>query len=113
VQIPVYGHAADGNLHATPLKSLQQSDEQWEAMLPGLLSEIYRITVRLGGTISGEHGIGHKRKDFSDLVDEPDTDRYHAADQAGHRPQQHPQPGKDRCVVAASPVGPLYRGAAP
>jgi glycolate oxidase len=37
-------------------------------MLPDLLTDIYRATARLGGTISGEHGIGHKRRDFMGLV---------------------------------------------
>lgn len=71
VQIPVYGHAADGNLHATPVKSPQQSDSDWDSMLPHLLADIYRAVARLGGTISGEHGIGHKRRDFLDLVMSP------------------------------------------
>jgi len=71
VRIPVYGHAADGNLHATPMKDPEQSDARWEAMLPELLGEIYRVTARLGGTISGEHGIGHKRRDFLELVMSP------------------------------------------
>ena len=71
VRIPVYGHAADGNIHATPLKNPDQSDADWEALLPDLLSDIYRATARLGGTISGEHGIGHKRRDFMALVMNP------------------------------------------
>ena len=71
VRIPVYGHAADGNLHATPLKDPDQSEADWEVMLPELLSDIYRATALLGGTISGEHGIGHKRRDFLELVMDP------------------------------------------
>jgi len=71
VRIPVYGHAADGNIHATPLKNPDQSEEDWSALLPDLLSDIYRSTARLGGTISGEHGIGHKRRDFMELVMNP------------------------------------------
>ena len=37
-------------------------------MLPELKSELYTATAKLGGTISGEHGIGHKRRDFMRLV---------------------------------------------
>jgi len=37
-------------------------------MVPELLREIYEATAALGGTISGEHGIGHKRRDFMKLV---------------------------------------------
>ena len=68
VLIPVFGHAGDGNLHAHPMKSRDQSAQDWEEMLPQLLKDIYVATAKLGGTISGEHGIGHKRKDYMDLV---------------------------------------------
>jgi glycolate oxidase len=40
-------------------------------MLPELLKEIYIQTAELGGTISGEHGIGHKRRDYMELVMAP------------------------------------------
>jgi len=67
-RIPVFGHAGDGNLHATPLKNPDHSMEQWEERLPRLLKEVYRVTAAMGGTISGEHGIGHKRRDYLNLV---------------------------------------------
>ncbi len=70
--IPVFGHAGDGNLHATPLKNPAHSPEQWEKNLPSLLGDIYRTAAGLGGTISGEHGIGHKRRDYLPLVMERD-----------------------------------------
>ncbi|CAB1079754.1 FAD/FMN-containing dehydrogenase [Olavius algarvensis Delta 1 endosymbiont] len=68
VAIPVLGHAGDGNLHAIPLKNPASSIEHWEAVLPVLLKDIYVMTAELGGTISGEHGIGHKRRDYMNLV---------------------------------------------
>jgi glycolate oxidase len=68
VAIPVLGHAGDGNLHAIPLKNPDDSVEHWEKMLPDLLKDIYTMTAELGGTISGEHGIGHKRRDYMALV---------------------------------------------
>jgi glycolate oxidase len=64
IAIPVLGHAGDGNLHAVPLKNTEISEEHWKEILPILLKEIYVMTAKLGGTISGEHGIGHKRKDY-------------------------------------------------
>jgi len=64
IQIPCYGHAGDGNLHATPVKNPEHTLEQWEKMLPEILAELYQVTSRLGGVISGEHGIGHKRKSY-------------------------------------------------
>ena len=68
ILIPVFGHAGDGNLHATPLKNPDHLLDHWEDILPEVLKEIYIATAQLGGTISGEHGIGHKRKGFMNLV---------------------------------------------
>jgi len=62
VQIPCYGHAGDGNLHATPVMNPKWSIEQWHKKLPDILTEIYELTYHLKGALSGEHGIGHKRK---------------------------------------------------
>ena len=66
--IPVFGHAGDGNIHASPMKNPDHSAEQWAELLPRLLEDIYTVTAKLGGTISGEHGIGHKRKGYMNLV---------------------------------------------
>lgn len=66
--IPVFGHAGDGNLHATPMKDPALDQQQWEQKLHALLADLYRVTAQLGGTISGEHGIGHKRRDYMPLV---------------------------------------------
>ena len=66
--IPVFGHAGDGNIHAIPMKNPDHSAEQWAEMLPRLLEEAYTVAAKLGGTISGEHGIGHKRKGYMHLV---------------------------------------------
>ncbi|MBN2231438.1 MAG: FAD-binding protein [Deltaproteobacteria bacterium] len=64
IQVPCYGHAGDGNLHATPVKNPNHSLEQWEEMLPQILADLYAATRDLDGVISGEHGIGHKRKNY-------------------------------------------------
>ena len=68
VLIPCYGHAGDGNLHATIVKKPETSMENWKSTLPFVLTDLYIETKKLGGTISGEHGIGHKRKQFMHLV---------------------------------------------
>jgi len=67
VPIPCYGHAGDGNLHATPVMNPDWSLEQWHEKLPGILTELYELTAGLGGMLSGEHGIGHKRKQYMHL----------------------------------------------
>ncbi len=68
VMIPVFGHAGDGNLHARIAKNPQWTEEQWQAALPRILDELYDLTRELGGRISGEHGIGHKRKKYMPRV---------------------------------------------
>jgi glycolate oxidase len=68
VQIPCYGHAGDGNLHATVVRSPDDSMEAWRGKLPQALTELYLAARALGGTISGEHGIGSKRREFMHLV---------------------------------------------
>lgn len=52
-----YGHAGDGNLHVNIIKG-DLSDEVWNNELPRGITEIFELCVQLGGTISGEHGIG-------------------------------------------------------
>ena len=64
VLIPCYGHAGDGNLHATPVMPPEWALEKWQETLPALLMDLYAETIALGGHISGEHGIGHKRKKY-------------------------------------------------
>ena len=71
VLIPCYGHAGDGNLHATPIKRPETPLDEWQARLPHLLAELYGVVARLGGTISGEHGVGSKRAAYLPLVMEP------------------------------------------
>jgi glycolate oxidase len=58
-----YGHAGDGNLHVNIVKQ-NMSDEDWKNKLPQGIQELFREVVRLGGTISGEHGIGLVQKDY-------------------------------------------------
>ena len=71
VLIPCYGHAGDGNLHATPVKRPETPLAEWHARLPALLADLYGVVARLGGTISGEHGIGSKRAAYLPLVMDP------------------------------------------
>ncbi len=72
VLIPSFGHAGDGNLHANPIKPPEMSTDEWREILPKILGDLYISTAKLGGTISGEHGIGLKRKGFMKLVMQPE-----------------------------------------
>ena len=51
-----WGHAGDGNLHSTFL--LDPGDEEQRARADAAAHDLFAMAVRLGGTVSGEHGIG-------------------------------------------------------
>jgi len=68
VIIPCYGHAGDGNLHATIVKRPHTPMDVWEQQEPAVLLDLYRAVAKLGGTLSGEHGIGSKRRDFMPML---------------------------------------------
>lgn len=67
-----YGHAGDGNLHVNILKldldGAPMGDQDWNEHLPIAIEEIFRLTVKLGGTLSGEHGIGYSQKRYMPIA---------------------------------------------
>lgn len=62
-----YGHAGDGNLHVNIIKE-DMTDENWNTEVPKGIREIFQLCVKLGGTISGEHGIGYVQKNYMDIA---------------------------------------------
>ena len=62
-----FGHLGDGNLHVNVLKE-QISDEDWNTKIVEGIGEIFKLTVSLGGTLSGEHGIGIAKKPYMPLA---------------------------------------------
>ncbi|HVA89854.1 MAG TPA: FAD-linked oxidase C-terminal domain-containing protein [Chloroflexota bacterium] len=62
LQIPVYGHISDGNLHPNIL--FDRHDPEEVARVNRAAAEIFAAAVRLGGTLTGEHGIGSLKKEF-------------------------------------------------
>ncbi len=63
VRIVSFGHAGDGNVHVNVLKD-KMSLDLWTATLPPVQEGIYRLALSLGGTITGEHGIGAIRRKY-------------------------------------------------
>jgi glycolate oxidase len=61
-----YGHAGDGNLHVNIVKQ-DMSDADWNNKLKDGITEIFELTISLGGTLSGEHGIGLVQKSYMPL----------------------------------------------
>jgi glycolate oxidase len=65
-----YGHAGDGNIHCNIIKK-DISDDDWNNKLPHVISELFKEVVILGGSISGEHGIGWVQKDYLPIALSP------------------------------------------
>ena len=62
-----YGHAGDGNLHVRIRKEGHPHSLNNPAVVPALRA-LFKLVHSLGGTISGEHGIGLLQKDYLDIV---------------------------------------------
>jgi len=58
-----YGHAGDGNIHVNILR-MGADDRTWNHELPRVIEEIFKLTVSLGGTITGEHGVGYTQRRY-------------------------------------------------
>ena len=62
VKVGTFGHMGDGNLHPTFL--CDERDEEEMARVERALEEVFAYAVELGGTITGEHGVGLAKKPF-------------------------------------------------
>lgn len=88
-----YGHAGDGNLHVNVLKD-SMSDQDWAEKLPRACARIIEKVVAIGGTISGEHGIGLIQKDLVPLQLGPAELRLMRAIKQAFDPKGILNPGK-------------------
>lgn len=62
-----FGHLGDGNLHVNILKE-DIDDEYWNTKVNEGIGEIFKLTVSLGGTLSGEHGIGIAKRPYMPIA---------------------------------------------
>jgi len=65
----IFGHAGDGNLHPKIMYDAADPDQARRA--GAAVDEIFRLTCRLGGTLTGEHGIGLSKAPFMRLEHDP------------------------------------------
>jgi glycolate oxidase len=65
-----YGHAGDGNLHVNILRG-DLNDHQWDVEVTAGIRQIFTYVKSVGGTISGEHGVGYVQRPYLDLVFSP------------------------------------------
>jgi len=65
LRIVTFGHAGDGNIHVNIMISGEDADESRRA--EEAVGEVFRKTVEVGGTISGEHGVGISKAPFFEM----------------------------------------------
>jgi glycolate oxidase len=63
IKVIAYGHAGDGNVHLHPL-----GGEKDSARAKKMMVALIKAGIALGGTISGEHGLGREKKDYLPLA---------------------------------------------
>lgn len=62
-KVPCFGHAGDGNIHVNVMIDIAQIDEGHQC-----IEEIFQLVVDMGGTLSGEHGIGTSKAPFMNIA---------------------------------------------
>lgn len=63
IRIRSFGHAGDGNLHIYVLKDAL-SEEEWQKKVVRCMDALYAKAAAMKGQVSGEHGIGHAKRDY-------------------------------------------------
>jgi glycolate oxidase len=57
------GHAGDGNVHSIIAKG-DLEEAEWRRKLEAVIEELIEVGLSLGGTVSGEHGVGYTKKQY-------------------------------------------------
>ena len=66
ITVCIMGHAGDGNIH--PNFALVLSDEKEKENIKKVKEELFKLAIELGGSLSGEHGIGSEKKPYLDFA---------------------------------------------
>jgi glycolate oxidase len=92
VRIGTFGHAGDGNLH--PDLVLERGDPRAAAITKAVQEDLYRAAIALGGTVTGEHGIGSARVEWLEAQRGSDAVRVMRAIKNALDPQGLLNPGR-------------------
>src|SRR2546430_1878600 len=87
-----WGHAGDGNLHTAFLLASDKEEEL--ALAPRISEALFELALRLGGTISGEHGVGFVKRNWLGKQLGPRAFELHNAVKRAFDPQNLLNPGK-------------------
>ena len=94
IALPIvcFGHAGDGNIHVNVM--LDKNDPDQARRGHQAIDEIFAITLDLGGTLSGEHGIGNTKSAYFDKEWDPATIAVMRAVKQAFDPENRLNPGK-------------------
>ena len=92
IQVACFGHAGDGNIHVNLMVD-ESRPEQRLAAEAGL-DHLFRGVIELGGSITGEHGIGLAKKPWWTAAVSPEADRLHRQIKSTLDPDGILNPGK-------------------
>jgi glycolate oxidase len=92
VRIGTFGHAGDGNLH--PDLVLERGDPRAETVTKAVQRDLYQAALDLGGTVTGEHGIGSARREWLEPQRGADAVRVMRAIKTALDPQGLLNPGR-------------------
>ncbi len=93
MDIIAFGHAGDGNVHVNILKG-EMSQEEWRIKKEKVVQSLLENVVVLGGTISGEHGIGVVKRRYLSMAVGEDSIKLYRAIKSALDPQNILNPGK-------------------
>ncbi len=85
MRIMSFGHAGDGSLHLYVLRDDPDQDT-WKMRRKTVLDRLYSRTDGIGGTVSGEHGIGYAKTES--LSRDSGSDAYLQRDQRTFNPKE-------------------------
>ena len=91
----VFGHAGDGNLHVNLLSNDDPEDPAVRAQMWAAAERVFAHTIELGGTLSGEHGIGLTKRDYMHMEQSEQLLEWQRKWKAMWDPQRAAQPGQD------------------
>ena len=92
VELPTIGHAGDGNMH--PLLVFDENDPDEVRRVRAAFVEIVQLSLDLGGTIAGEHGVGVLKREFIEDEVEPTYLAWQRQIKATFDPDNRLNPGK-------------------
>lgn len=90
----IAAHAGDGNIHLNILKMAEDDYNEWHGRVEANQQELYKFIYQLGGRLSGEHGIGYKRKGLMAEFTNPDELEMMKAIKKALDPKNILNPGK-------------------